>query len=892
MKQSQLFLISSILVLVKLSSALFPTAATSSASVIDDVGRRCIGELLDSYARGGDGDDNGDSDSDSRSGGRKDQSILSWLNENTSCELPSDSILSSNPSWKRKSKNLNSNHAKKRVEDGTTEVCEDDDLPYHVVMLLMENQSIRHEIVALSAGFLVAGLEVTIFYMFQDDALVTSQKNQEIIDSIQADVFDRIPFSANLNERAQDLFRLVKLNLNDYVGKVESKSETNSYTVDLNEVHDCKQVTAAHPLNRCSIEIAPVILKLLLDEIDNHIGSKPRGKKNSTSKVSINDKDDGNYRRDQFDFVMMMDASFLGGLLFSEIKLIPTIAIGSHDTLMLAIEHEPEWIPSPKRTTLDRIDKIFLQRLYSLGLTGVFLQVNKMRLSLGLQGLERIKSPLDIFLPAVAMLVDLIPSDVAFPLVSPLSLVSQTSSTSSSYIDDNSRYRYSIDDFRDRGQGYSYRVHNIQPLLSPCTFCSNKESSWNVEKNHSSVVMVSPRAGVSAKWTRSLIRALSITKNSLEWYDDCLFDRATCQNGALGFQVSWLVEPKEEDDNFPPVVPSFIHRELSVNLLDSAIRNPNTIIALVHCDSESNILASFGVEVFCISRSNRIPSKDSVVDLLYEKGFEGDFDRSHPSRLLQESIQRDTINPEEVATQLLHALRRNSIRSETSVTTESMDSVGKRNKKVATWVTSRMKATMTIVQVAARVHRETRWENLREMQQVISSAITEALNLLDDNLAHVENLQEANSKKFDTDRKQELHDVFTIFIAWLVFLSTIIHILLKDSVVMKRLRQSRQYNYNRNGGSLFDSVLTRLKDVDDAWNIFLSWSSDLIAMKSIFNSNYDGTKMPGSYGKSPSSIRKETQLRQYQNHHPNHHHGHVRRRRKTKATRHSPQQTK
>jgi hypothetical protein len=869
----------SVLLLGYQSPSLLPGAAAAapppSAPVADAARRRCIGQFFAGYTSTSNGDER-----------NRDGSILEWLNENTSCDLQSDPSVSSYPSWKKKTKKLlnnnNDDSGSGKFDVSTTTTFDDDDRPYHVVMLLMENHPIHHEIITLSSGFLVAGLEVSIFYIFQDDdTLETKRKNQMIADSIQSEIFQRIPLRDNIMQRARDSFRFVKLNVNEYIQRAESKTETDS-----DEFDRCKnKVAAAHPLDRCAIKMAPAVLKLLLEYSDTHIKPKMRGKQNPNStRRNNNDEDVGN---DRFDFVMMMDASFLGGLLFSEIKLIPTIAIGSHYALMLAIEHEPKWNPSPKRTTLDRMDRIFLQRLYSLGLTGVFLRANQMRHSLGLKELKRLKSPLDHFLPVVAMLVDLIPSGMTLPLSSSISSVTETSPNHKFYTEDSSRELNGNNDFHHDEPGYGYRVHNIQPLLSPCTLCLDPQTSLKIE-NNSSVIMVSPKAGVSAKWTRSLIRALTLTKQSLQGYDDCLFDRATCQNGVAGFEVDWLAMQEEKNDHFPQAVPSFIHREVSVNLLDSAIRSPNTIIALIHCDSESKILASFRIEVFCISQSNRIPIMYSVEDILHEKGYGGSAgnvdlvnDRDSPSRLLQESISRQNLDPEEVATRLLSVLRQKSIGSETSATREQKDYATKRNKKVAAWVTSGLQRTVKIVQSAARVHRENSWENPQEMQRVTSSAITKALNSMYGNFQGENNTPQVDNNSQNVEGKQGLYDVFTVFIAWLVFISATIYIILKDSIVIKRFRQHHHHHYYRHGGSIIDSILIRLKDLDDAWDILLSWSSDLSPARLLFDTHNDRIRRSGPNENAVINVRKEQQLQ----HNNNHHHGQVRRRRKMKTTR-------
>ena len=830
--------------------------ATPRYNTLTNVGRRrCIGQFLTSYATNG-----GTNKGERQKGKNPNGSVLHWLNENTSCDLPSEYSV---PSRKRKKKDTNKSNGSEI--DSKTPTFDEEDHPYHVVILLMENQNIHEEVITLSSGFLVAGLEVTIFNIFQDDGtLQTNRRNERIADFIQSKIFQILPTNDTIIQRAQDSFRFIQLNLNDYTTSKKKKTD-NSYTSDPAEIDACMNgIAASHPLDKCAIEMAPSVLKLLLNETVVHFPTKTRG----------NDEPNGQ----RFDFVLMMDASFLGGLLFSEIEMIPSIVIGSHHSLVFAVEQEPKWSPSPNRKILDRMDSIFLQRLYSLGLTGVFLRANQMRHSLGM---KRLKAPLDHFAPVVSVLVDLIPRDITFPLS--LSLSSAEGTSLDTHSDGGSKEILGDDDIRLDEQGYGYRVHNMQPLLSPCTICLDQGTSRKIETN-SSVIMVHPPAGVSAKWTRSLIRALSLTKQSLEAYDDCLFDRATCRNGVVGFEVFWLAKGWEEDDHFPPVAPSFIHKEITESLLDSAIRNPNTMIALIHCDLESSSLTTFGIEVFCISQSDRVPTIGSVGDTLYEKGYEdvrNDMDSS--SKLLRESLSRENINPEEVATQLLIALRRKSIGSERSSTTEELNSIQKRNIEVANWVTSGLQRAMIIVQSAAQLHRENIWENPRQMQRATSSAITKALHTMD-LVSQGKNIEQVNNNnKQDFGAKQNLDYAFVLFLSWFVFLSAVIFIVLKDSVVIRRWRQYRHQQYYRSGGNMIDLCLNRLDDLEKAWDMLLSWSSEFSTPKLDVDSDGDHIGRPRSNENPVTNTRKEHQPQNNSNN--NHQYGQMRRRRKTKVTR-------
>ena len=774
--------------------------------------RRCIGQFLASYNL------DVDSDYENSKEMKRDGSVMHWINENTSCDLPTKPFKTF---FKRRKKYLDKNGSRTKI---MTDNGEEED-PYHVVMLLMDYQEIHHEVIAMSAGYLMAGLEVTIIYIFQDNGTSetpTPEENWAIPYLIQLELFKRLPPNDNVLQRAQDSFRFVGMNLNDYF--------LCSY-----------KAAPSHPLDSCSIAMAPAVLKLLLNEMPLQIPPTTIGS-------------DGTKR---FDFVLMMDASFLGGLLFSEIKMIPSIAIGSHNTLMFAVEQEPNWNPSPNRKTLDRMDMVFLQRIYSLGLTGGFLKANQLRHSLGM---KRLKTPLDHLLPVVAILADLVPSDIVLPL-------SEDETYPNTHSHNGSHEKHSNE---NEERGYGYRFHNLQPLLPPCSLCLDAQSPTKVDTS-APIILVSPPTGVSAKWTRSLIRALSLTKQSLEGYDECLFDRATCRNGVAGFEVNW-----QGDDYFPPVPPSYVHREISDSLIDSAIRNPNTIIALIHCDSEASILAGFGIEVFCITQSNRIPTIDSVDDILHEKGYDyGSNVMDSSSKLLRESLSRENINSEEIATQLLTVLRRKSVGSQTSV--DDGDSLEKKNREMATWVTSGMQRALTIVQTTARLHRKNSWKDPRQMQRVTSSGITKALNLID----RGEDIKQAKNNWQDFGMKQDIDAIFTVVLACLVFLSASIFIILKDSVPMKRWRHHRRHHYYRNGGTIFDSFLNRLDDLEKAWDMFVSWSSQFSTAKLTVDSHGDRIGRSKSNENSGNNTRKDQQPQ----HNNNHHQSQMRRRRKTKTTR-------
>jgi len=881
------------------------SVAIHSRVAAETVGcRRCVGQFLwnnyinshcgsgDTLKADTDGNDtdssssscsssSSSSSSKSKSGKHQSPSVLDWLNEYTSCDspsVPSTPLSSSYPSWKWKMKNLvpdNKNGDASNSTDG-------EDRPYHVVVPLMEHHPIHYEIIT---GLLVAGINVSIFYIQEtntfsdiddddDDVVDDDDEPQQLknhnntSEIILSNVFSRIPIYDNYLERARDSFTLIELELNEYYDTTDGTKMKNDHC----RAHN--RTTADHPLEKCEIQIAPSVFNLLQQNIKNYVNpiKGVEGKHNNmNSSDDKNNANDDSKHSSEFDFIMLMDASFHGGLLFSEINMIPTIATGSHRTLKLAVEQEPNWFPSPKQTKFNRLGSILRQRFYSIGLTSVFLRANKMRHSLGLQ-LQSLKCPIDCFISVVALLVDFVPSkDSLSSTLSPPNDNNSCSSTSKENYNSESR----------GGQRYANRVHQIEPFLSPCTPCLQQPASLNAERN-ANVIMVAPPAGKSAEWTRSLIRALTLARQSLEGYDECLFDRASCQNGVLGFEVDWLNTKKKgkEDniDNFPPVVPSFIHNKISNNLLDSAIRSPNTIVALISCDSEPNVLTSFGIEVFCVSQSDRHIGDDFDGSAVNLNG------RDPPSQLLLKSLNQKILDPEVIAIQLLKVLRRKSIGFAKS-TTGTKHSLDKRNKEVATEVTDGLQRTLTIVLTAAQVHRETDWDSLQDMQRVTSKAIMDSIN----HIADINILKSQHTESYFDE--QQSYDASTVFIAWLVFLSATIYIILKDSVLISRLRfhtNHHHHHHHRNGNSASDGILSSLSDLDDAWDTLLVWSNNVT--ESLFVDNNENLGTTESEADAVGGNTENEHHLQHDNNRNNHNHhghghGHMRRRRKTKTTR-------
>ena len=98
---------------------------------------------------------------------------------------------------------------------------------------------------------------------------------------------------------------------------------------------------------------------------------------------------------------------------------------------------------------------------------------------------------------------------------------------------------------------------------------------------------------------------------------------------------------------------------------------------------------------------------------------------------------------------------------------------------------------------------------------------------------------------------------------------------------MKQWRQHRNHQYYRNGGSILDVISSRLRDIDDVWDMLLSWLSDLPTTKSVFDSR---NEFNGPNERSEIDATKDEPLQRNTNPR-NNHHGQIRKRRKVKTAR-------
>ena len=609
--------------------------------------------------------------------------------------------------------------------------------------------------------------EVTIFYIQETvDEVYDDEKHEQLkVDTekmILSKIFSRFPIDGTFLQRAKETLTVIVLEWSECNNIIQDTKIENYHCQNHNRIN------AGHPLQKCEIERGPCIFDLLQQNVVKYVK---------------------NDREENTDFVMMMDASFLGGLLYSDINAIPTIAIGSIASWELMVEHDPKWTPSQKDSILNRLKKVMRQRLQSLGLTRVFLQAKKMRQSLGVET-ESFRTPFDCFSSVEALFVDFESDDDKHKPVS--------------------KGNYKSEDGGGDEHEFNNRVRYIHPFLSPCMPCLKQPVSVKDERNAPVIMVAIPEERSDGIWIRSLIRVLSFVRQSLQEYDECLFDRASCRNRVAKFEVNWLKMTENEKGGnanfFPPVFPSFITSTDSNSVLDSAISNPKTIVAIISCDSESKLLSSFGIEVFCISQSgsNDLNKRDPL------------------HQMLQNSLNQATLDSEVVAIQLLKVLRRKSI-DLSKHTRGTLQSFDKRNRKAARQLTGGLLKTLLIVEETAQMNRGNQ------------------INLKNSGF------------------REPLHDASTVLIAWLILLFAALYVFMKHILLISWLRD---HNRRYHSPSLLNGILLNLAELDDAWRALLDFSKDVTKPFDVYNDEHAAGSIENDHVlQNQSKVRRRRKIK-------------------------------
>jgi hypothetical protein len=681
--------------------------------------------------------------------------VLASALQSTQCER-CPAIKSSSPS---SSSNNNNNNNNNRNSD-------DINRPYHVVIFMTDDQI---EYMSLAAALLAENFTVTILHF----------REFTKIDNLQDRILSRLSCSQEALVVKDE--RLFLLDMSPSEGEGDYFQQHANNNNNNNHQQNSCRVTAAEPFDMCTIEGASKHIQQIYSLL---------GRQNANG-IPIPLPD-----------VLVMDVTFVPGLLLSELSFIPTVAIASPHALDLAIEHDPAWTPNEEWHLLYRLYRIVRQRLYSLSLTRSFLAMNAVRNRIG-RAVRLLKTPADYLYPVVALILEDVPHKVI-----PLPQTTRTTRTTAT-MDSNNNNRWQ--------QQRAIVTGSLQPPCVPClvdetpqpsktTFIkksSSSSSSSKTSKKPPPTVMVWPSPDISPASVRALIRGIILARGSLDSYDECEWDSLSCRNEGTDFEILWLDDDEYNNHNnnkggyFPDVVPSYVKKESSVSLLDSLARHNHTIAVLAHCDSTSMALPLFGVSLLCVSQSDRGDPLERL-----PVGPDGEMD------------------PREVAVQLLRLLRErnknnHNHNAEGGETMISSLPNKNRNNEHQRWLDGMTRAVAVLRQVAVSHRDHGPWMTLSQMQEVSTLAARDAL---------FENKHPSSSSIIEEPSffdEQHPYDTFTVLVAWLVLLSCTVYVIIKDSV-LSRLRPRRP----RGGEAFSDGILSRMPDLDDAAATFLQWCRD------------------------------------------------------------------
>lgn len=640
--------------------------------------------------------------------------------------------------------------------------------PYHIVMMLSDDnpRENRQDMVTLAAGLLTKGMNVTVLFFsnltFPDELENGFDGAATVSKSLREDILIHIPFSSEMIAKQALIVEILPIN-------IDSNEDRSS----------CFVAGHHHPMDKCARGRAPKVLEAL-----------KVWHTNQHQEHSLHLPD-----------AVIMDVSFLGGQLFAESNRIPMVTLGSYHSLPLAVEHDPSWQPASKWGLFYRMYRILQQRVYSLSLTQEFLAMNQLRQSLFL---SRLKSPHDCLSMTAVVLTDFFTKDFA--------------------LEHNIKHNGNDAAATQPTDIGSSLIFNYSPLLPPCIPCMHQQSTLHRQTkitDHPIILVVSP-SDFTSEWTRNLIRGMILARQSLQTYDTCSWDSFSCINPFSEFHVLWL-EQEFDDATFPPVVPEFIQKqESNTNLIDTIVQNPSTVVAIMTCDADSQAAAGamLGVSILCLKQDQHriplLPSPEAHLDKsrsVQHAGF-------RMFQVLPEQYGKP-LDPTSIATQIIHTLRQRVLYSTKQNDTDT--AVEQRSD-------SGLERVMSIVEALAKTQRQNQpWDNLDEMRRAMSNTFDMTLRVF--NPETIEGKSHVLQAELEVNPfLQRPYDSFTVFVAWFVLLSAALYLAFKDTIML-RVRQHihqhpfhlRQPTVARRDGGVSDGILSRLSDLDDAWQLLLEW---------------------------------------------------------------------
>lgn len=570
-----------------------------------------------------------------------------------------------------------------------------------------------------------------------------------------------------------------------YVLEVDfSMKEQNRFSA-AGDKTKCQGPISLQPFDSCAIQAAPGTSLL----IKNYIPlSDPRLPSGGTNEGKYPD-------------VMITDASLVGALWMSEAWGVPIVAVASHSFVPLAVEHDAAWTGQGGGSWLKRLWRLLGQRLHSLSITSAFMEMNKMRVDSGLPPLRR---PIDYFGPVAAILMEFAPVD-SIPGV------------------DSDKAQHSFAETTEQWE----RIHVMGPLQPPCFPCDINKSKQNQQQQQQSTtllkslrdkqsstppnkipkiltVLVVPPSKSTPIWTRNILQGIFLARESLIRYDDCDWDSLSCQKH-MAFKTVWLYKEGEED-YFPAVIRDHVERESYTSLLDSVANHPGTLVAIMPCDKHAAIFEkSLAISVICIEATERFPLRP---------------DQAPPS----------ADNPRELSAKILQQLRarqqkeqRNPPMTTSTTTTEKPTDD---SESSSTSPEGSLTRAVSIIQRVAEVHRQNYpWKDMAEMQRVTSQAVKNLTQQKAQNMSPTTSFSVEDEFDWQTP-----YDTFTVLVAWIVVLASIVYIAVNEFSSRSSIRGRSSHNNHGPSASASSSVsdngLFTRPDLDDAWAALLEWYND------------------------------------------------------------------
>ena len=333
------------------------------------------------------------------------------------------------------------------------------------------------------------------------------------------------------------------------------------------------------------------------------------------------------------------------------------------------------------------------------------------------------------------------------------------------------------------------------PLLPSWVSCEVEKEEEGKKCLNSATVVVVPPVGMTAAQAREILRSLVLVKRSLDsQFEECEFGSTNCHEERIDLQVKWMVDAdfSAYDYLLHGPIPDFVSKRNSTLLFDdlflASMRNKedqSSLLVLASCDGNARLASLLQIPVVCI------PGPSSSTH--FRKAVQDEIDTVDIS---------NRIESKSLASRILLRLVQNQRSSWDSPNVRLVDDQG----------VSSLQHVLATIRVATQVvHTQKSLQKLTlpPSSKMIQEAFVSLLN--------TQGLE--NNLPFD-EPSRPLYVQMIVCCAWFVLILASAYLLIRKNVhsLALRLRITKVFRNYLNG-----PLISRLSELDEAWEALLSW---------------------------------------------------------------------